>query len=71
MHKPALLRSNSQQHPDRFHPSNRGEHFTEIHPMLLDIPLCDEAGLVLDDGTFLITLDFENPLEANSFVPSW
>jgi hypothetical protein len=39
--------------------------------LALDVPLRDEAHLVLEDISGGITLHLEDPLEANGFLPLW
>jgi hypothetical protein len=68
---PPLLCSDSEKEADRVETGDGRENLVEIDPFLLDVALCHDPGLVLQDLAMLVLLDLVHPLEPNWAVAFW
>jgi hypothetical protein len=62
VHLPLELSSDGEQKPDGVQARDRGKDLIEVDPRTLDIALCDEPGLVLEDDAIGVALQLVDPL---------
>jgi hypothetical protein len=59
---PLELSSDGEQKPDRVQSCDRGKDVIEVDPRPLDVALCNEPGLVLEDDAVGVALQLVDPL---------